>query len=371
MPKSPSLSLPVRQKGGKDNSTPLSPRSPASPTSEFLDHEVATPSSFHNVPQSPASPKMRKGSKGNIFSNFSATKSSTRIATPDATIRQVPGPDPPPPFYSNGRGGGSTPDLSRPVLTPSSEASTHMSGLRNGSLNELETRSEIGVSGPRTNSSGKSQDTLDASQEPNNKRAPKLKKLGRSKSIKVNDSSAVRSKLKANPPKFSPDPSVWNMNGDGAGIRIAPPEKGQSWRQNIGFGKMRTHSADRHDGALHPHRGGGDDSALRRDRGDQASFASGSYQENKGPGFMQQVGAGARKVGDKMENARKGIFGKLGRSSSNHERDHQIPKEPYHFKIIHLPLVEQTRVTRISSRLENSKDKTEFWMPALPWRCIE
>lgn len=371
MPKSPSLSLPLRQKGTKDISAPLSPRSPASPRAEWMEQEAATPSSFHTVPQSPASPKMRKSSKGNIFSNFGATKSSTRIATPDASIRRVEDPGPPPPFYTNGRGGGSTPDLSRPVLTPSSEASTQRSELRNGSLNELETRSEIGVSGPRTNSSGKSHDAPDASQEPNSKRAPKLKKVGRSKSIKVDDSSTVRSKLKANPPKSSPDPSAaWNANGFGMGIHVAPPEKGQSWRQNIGFGKMRTQSADRHEGAFHPQRG--EDPGLRRDRVEQAPIAPGSYPESKGPNFMQQVGAGARKVGDKMENARKGIFGKLGRSSSNHEKDRQqIPQEPYQFKVIHLPLVEQTRITRISSRLENSKDKTEFWMPALPWRCIE
>lgn len=76
-------------------------------------------------------------------------------------------------------------------------------------------------------------------------------------------------------------------------------------------------------------------------------------------------------MGEKMETARKGVFGKLGRSSSNHEKDLQIPKEPYQFKVIHLPLIEQTRATRISNRLEHSRDKTEFWMPALPWRCIE
>lgn len=372
MPKSPSLSLPLRQKGAKDNSAPLSPRSPASSRFEFMEQEAVTPSSFHTVPQSPASPKMRKSSKGNIFANFGATKSSTRIATPDASIRQVQDPGPPPPFYTNGRGGGSTPDLSRPVLTPSSEASTQRSELRNGSLNELDTRSEIVVSGPRTNSSSKSHDAPDANQEPNSKRPPKLKKLGRSKSIKVDDSFTVRSKLKANPPKFSPDPSAaWNMNGAGAGISVAPPEKGQSWRQNIGFGKMRTQSADRNEAAFHPQRG--EDAGIRRDRVEQGPIAPAPYPEhNKGPNFMQQVGAGARKVGDKMENARKGIFGKLGRSSSNHEKDHyQIPKEPYQFKVIHLPLVEQTRITRISSRLENSKDKTEFWMPALPWRCID
>jgi hypothetical protein len=76
-------------------------------------------------------------------------------------------------------------------------------------------------------------------------------------------------------------------------------------------------------------------------------------------------------MGERMGTARKGMFGKLGRTSSNHDREIQVPKEPYQFKIIHLPLVEQTRKTRISNRLEDSKDKTEFWMPALPWRCIE
>ena len=86
---------------------------------------------------------------------------------------------------------------------------------------------------------------------------------------------------------------------------------------------------------------------------------------------MSNMGSGAMKVGEKLNSARKGLFGKLGRSSSNHERELQIPKEQYQFKIIHTPLVEQTRLTRISNRLENSKDKTEFWMPALPWRCIE
>lgn len=43
----------------------------------------------------------------------------------------------------------------------------------------------------------------------------------------------------------------------------------------------------------------------------------------------------------------------------------------YVCKVINLPLAEQTRLTRISKRLADSKDKTEFWMPALPWRCID
>ena len=62
-------------------------------------------------------------------------------------------------------------------------------------------------------------------------------------------------------------------------------------------------------------------------------------------------------------------LGKIGRSSSNSEKD--AADAAYKLKVINLPLVEQTRITRISKRIEASKDKTEYWMPSLPWRCIE
>lgn len=62
-------------------------------------------------------------------------------------------------------------------------------------------------------------------------------------------------------------------------------------------------------------------------------------------------------------------LGKIGRSTSNHERE--VPDSEYVFKIINLPLVEQARITRISKDLASCKDKTEYWMPSLPWRCIE
>lgn len=67
----------------------------------------------------------------------------------------------------------------------------------------------------------------------------------------------------------------------------------------------------------------------------------------------------------------KGLFGKGGRSYSTNEREAPVEDEHYVFKVIKLGLVDQTRITRISKRLENSRDKTEFWMPALPWRAID
>jgi len=62
-------------------------------------------------------------------------------------------------------------------------------------------------------------------------------------------------------------------------------------------------------------------------------------------------------------------LGKIGRSSSNSEKE--VSDSDYKLKVINLPLIEQTRITRISKRIEASKDKTEYWMPSLPWRCIE
>jgi hypothetical protein len=194
--------------------------------------------------------------------------------------------------------------------------------------------------------------------------------LGRSKSIKIDDTSSGRAKLNKQPPKLSPEPpAAWAIKEDGMQLKTAPLDKGQSWRQNISFKTLRTHSADRHDGSQNSFRE--DDHTPRKDKAEQSSLTSGSYNESRGAALMSTLGSGARKMGGKMDSARKGIFGKLGRSSSNHERELQIPKEQYVFKVIHTPLVEQTRLTRISHRLEDSKDKTEFWMPALPWRCIE
>ncbi|KAF2769229.1 Rho GTPase activation protein [Teratosphaeria nubilosa] len=62
-------------------------------------------------------------------------------------------------------------------------------------------------------------------------------------------------------------------------------------------------------------------------------------------------------------------LGKIGRSTSTNEKD--IPDSEYVLKVINLPLVEQTRITRISKDLNSCRDKTEYWMPALPWRAID
>lgn len=68
---------------------------------------------------------------------------------------------------------------------------------------------------------------------------------------------------------------------------------------------------------------------------------------------------------------RDGLFGKGQRTAPSPEKDAVIDDEHYVLKVINLPLIEQTRKTRISKKLEDSRDKTEFWMPAFPWRAID
>ena len=102
-----------------------------------------------------------------------------------------------------------------------------------------------------------------------------------------------------------------------------------------------------------------------------ASSSSGTFRE--GPSSSSHLLSNIKNTSSRaaggLNKAGKGIFAKMGRSGSNTVITPEDQR--YVCRIINLPLIDQTRKTRIAARLENSKDKTEFWMPALPWRCIE
>ncbi|OTA06818.1 hypothetical protein A9Z42_0076030 [Trichoderma parareesei] len=103
----------------------------------------------------------------------------------------------------------------------------------------------------------------------------------------------------------------------------------------------------------------------------------GREKEQKAHSSARETGASIFFSGLKFTSTRaadlisKGLFGKSTRSSSTTDKEPVIDDEHYELKVINLPLVEQTRMTRISKRLEDSRDKTEFWMPAFPWRAID
>ena len=111
---------------------------------------------------------------------------------------------------------------------------------------------------------------------------------------------------------------------------------------------------------------------IRHPHSDFAGSSSGGLREAPSSSshlFSNIKNTSSRAAGG-LNKAGKGIFAKMGRSGSNTIITPDDQRN-YVCRIINLPLVEQTRKTRIAARLENSKDKTEFWMPALPWRCIE
>lgn len=90
-------------------------------------------------------------------------------------------------------------------------------------------------------------------------------------------------------------------------------------------------------------------------------------ENNGGLGLFSGLKSSSSKAADMIS---KGLFGKNSRNG-HVDKEPVVDDEHYVLKVINLPLVEQTRRTRISKRLEDSRDKTEFWMPAFPWRAID
>lgn len=101
---------------------------------------------------------------------------------------------------------------------------------------------------------------------------------------------------------------------------------------------------------------------------DEVQMLSRSHPSREG-GLLSSIKNSGSSAATGLGRAGKGLLGKITRGSTSTERDQ--PAEEYKCMVINLPLVEQTRRTRIRSRMEDARDKTEFWMPALPYRCIE
>ncbi|GAW14296.1 hypothetical protein ANO14919_036970 [Xylariales sp. No.14919] len=130
--------------------------------------------------------------------------------------------------------------------------------------------------------------------------------------------------------------------------------------RNMMNSSTRNHSADR---AFR------DTSSHKEHRSDKENRSQPpSIKDNGGSTFFGGLRSSGSRAADMIS---KGLFGKGGRSASTSEREPMVDDEHYVLKVINLPLVEQTRKTRISKRLEESRDKTEFWMPAFPWRAID
>jgi hypothetical protein len=146
------------------------------------------------------------------------------------------------------------------------------------------------------------------------------------------------------------------------GMKTAPlrPEHDRTFRE-IMSSSVRNRSADRQPQTARPFP---ITDKEHRDHGRNPS----SFRENGGQGFLNNLKIYSS---SKAVNISRGFLNKVGRSGSTNEREPPVDDEHYVLKVINLPLLEQTRLTRISKKLEESRDKTEFWMPAFPWRAID
>ncbi len=360
-------------------SSPVSLAEPRSPT-------------FTSLPQIPTSPK--NGSKHareqsrSFFANLKASKSTNRVHQVEPTIRQVSEDTSRSKaftkentIYSIRRSPGSTPDLSLSAFNSSSEISDgELLFLDGGDLEHtdaacLEARSEghttsrppVGIS-VLSDSVVNTTSSEAYSGRRNKPRFAQL--LTRTRSMKMDDTGGRRPKP-TTPSRITVPVHLSELDAgmDPGGMRTAPlqRDRDQSF-PDVGPSTIRNRSADRQtpskDQATVP-------VGTLNNLPAQAPLISvpGTTREGNGSHILTHLKNSSSKAAGGLGKASKGIFNKMTRSGSSSGKD---GVEEYSvFKVIRLPLVEQTRKTRIAKRLEDSKDKTEFWMPALPWRCIE
>lgn len=160
----------------------------------------------------------------------------------------------------------------------------------------------------------------------------------------------------------SEGPNEYQSTNNAAPL-TAPLRQDRSLRDMMNS-DSRNRSADRH-----PRDGDSQENVGPRRVGPpMTSSTSAAFRENAGSHLLTNIKTTGSRAAGGLGRASRDIFHRVG-----HRKDSNTAKEEDRnaFYVINLPLVEQTRKTRIASRLEDSKDKTEFWMPALPWRCIE
>ncbi|KAL8667971.1 MAG: hypothetical protein Q9168_007160 [Polycauliona sp. 1 TL-2023] len=332
--------------------------------------------SLTSLPSVPSRPKNGIGHgrdhSRSIFANLRAAKSSNKLDNLEPTIRQVPedarhdtdsGETT---LYSLHKSSGSTPDLS-------------LSTLNSSSLDISNGRAEPDKSGPAQRPSGTSimSDTAVVTNSTaalnSRKHKPRFAHLlSRTRSIRTDDTGGGRRSKPTTPIQISLPEDVGQFDGsqERQGLKTAPldMDNNRSFRDLMGSAN-RNKSADRQ-----PTTQASAAQVLRgRPTGEQRSLASSSstiFRDGAGSKLFANIKGTSSKAADGMTKAGKGIFNKMGRSGSSNARE-EAGDAHYQHTIINLPLVPQTRRTRIARRLEDSRDKTEFWMPALPWRCID
>ncbi|KAJ5804507.1 uncharacterized protein N7518_000810 [Penicillium psychrosexuale] len=353
-----------------DGPSPLTPRSPKSTsssplfkgatirpvaqdsdnkaTSPILPHtpgiEPPTPG-FTAIPQHFPSPKdsrhTRDASKS-FFGNLKAPKPSHKSQHSDSSENSTEHP----------KSRGSSRERKIPMASKQYESTPDLLGAlarTNG------TERTNGLSGQndsqQTGAKKVGTDLESAAPKKNKQRFANL--LTRSRSIRVDDSSGPR------PPRRRPSTGLAKLEefSQGATTTANPP---------------RCATARPERGGLQPPERQADTTSLRKERSHGNMVASGSLSQVSGASaaIFNNLKSSSSGTADRIGKAGKGFFSKITRSGSTNERD-MITDDSYTCSVINLPLIEQARKTRIAKKLEDCRDKTEFWMPALPYRSID
>ena len=172
--------------------------------------------------------------------------------------------------------------------------------------------------------------------------------LNRTKSIRLEDEPSGKARQKSG----DRIPSSGASPSSGSNPRTAPLDPDRTFRDMMDS-SQRNRSAER--------------AAIESD--DDGSVPSKAPSSTQPSTLLSNFVASSGRAADGIGRAGNRFFGKFARSGSSHERE--VAPENYQLKVINRPLIEQTRLTRIRKHMDQAKDKTEFWMPALPYRCIE
>ena len=143
-------------------------------------------------------------------------------------------------------------------------------------------------------------------------------------------------------------------------LRTAPVEQETTFREMMNESSVhRNRSADRA-------------AVDSDDDGAHMGRSANGHSQGSGSGFLHNFMQGSSKAADGINRAGNRFFSRFGRTGSSNEREpSQTGSESYAVKVVNKSLKEQTRMTRIRRDIKEAKDKTEYWMPALPYRCIE
>ncbi|EPS25887.1 hypothetical protein PDE_00823 [Penicillium oxalicum 114-2] len=337
---------PVTEDSSQASTSPtMAPKSPALSPSE-LEPEPNTPG-FTAIPQQFPSPKdASKNSHGrdaskSFFGNLKAPKSSHRSQRSDSSENST---EPP-------KSRGSSRD--RKTMPKFHESTPDLPALLAKAAD-----SESGENAPQTIAHSKL--ASETEPVPLKKSKPRFANLlTRSRSIRVDDNSTTRGSGRrpstglARLEEFKPVDSTTPLSS------MPRPAPARPERPTEGG----LYPPSRHMEATSP----------RKDRvqgGNMVHSGSFSHVSGASAAILNNLKQSSSGAADRIGKAGKGFFGKITRSGSTNERE-LINDDNYVCSVINLPLIEQARKTRIAKKLDGCRDKTEFWMPALPYRCID